>query len=103
MARQKTHEEFVLDFEKRGNKNVIIVGKYLNDKTKILVKCRMDGYEWYAYPSNLLRGKGCPVCAGRTVVPEINSVNVLRPDLIVYFKNKNDTLYLTVKSNKKLI
>lgn len=102
MAKRKTHEEFMVDFLQNGNQNIIIVGEYINDKTKILVKCKIDGYEWYAYPSNLLRGKGCPVCVGKIVVPEINSVSVLRPDLVKYFKNKNEAFNITVKSNRKI-
>lgn len=100
MSRRKTHEEFMVDFEKHGNKNVIVLGRYINAKTKILVKCKVDGYEWCACPSDLLQGGGCPVCFGRVVVEGINDLATLRPDLIKYFADPKDATKVTVCSNR---
>lgn len=44
------------------NNNIEIIGEYINEKTKILCRCKIDGHEWHALPSNLIKGKGCPVC-----------------------------------------
>ncbi|WP_160687196.1 hypothetical protein [Clostridium sp. C2-6-12] len=43
---------------------IIIIGEYKNSNTKIKVKCSVDGYEWEAYPYNLLKGSSCPRCKG---------------------------------------
>jgi hypothetical protein len=101
MAR-KTHEEFIYDFSIKGNKNVIIIGKYVNDKTPILVKCKIDGYEWHVRPSNLLQGCGCPVCSGKVVVIGINDLAALRPEFVQYFENPEDATQITEHSNKSV-
>lgn len=100
MSKRKTHEEFMVEFSLRGNKNVIILGRYVNAITKILVKCKIDGYEWYANPQDLLIGHGCPVCRGLVVISGINDLATLRPDLIKYFENPEDATKFTVHSNK---
>lgn len=102
MAKQKTHEEFIGDFDKNGNPNIVVIGKSVNKKTKILVKCKIDGYEWYAWPDNLLHGVGCPVCVGKVVIPNLNSVAALRPDLVRYFEDPADAYSITPGSTKKV-
>ena len=57
-----THEEFVNKM-KQVNFNIEVLGEYINSRTKIKVRCRVDGYEWSASPNNLLRGYGCPKCS----------------------------------------
>lgn len=102
MAKKKTHGEFMIDFYKKGNKNIIILGKYINKQTKILVQCKIDGYKWYVSPDCLLQGTGCPVCAGKVVIPSLNSVAVLRPDLVKYFENPEDAYNITIGSTSKV-
>ena len=63
MARKKTHEEYVKEVFKI-NSNIEVIGKYINNKTKILHKCKIDGYEWYVIPKSILKGCGCPKCGG---------------------------------------
>ena len=59
-----THEEFMEKFmEKNKNaENIEIVGKYVNARTKIKCKCKIDGYEWETVPNSLLNGTGCLKC-----------------------------------------
>ena len=61
-----THEEFMERFyiKNKNADNIEILGEYVNAQTKIKCKCKIDGYEWEARPSNLLEGYGCPKCAG---------------------------------------
>ena len=102
-AQTKTHEQFLKDFKKTGNKNVKIIGIYKNNKTKIKVQCiKNDKHIWEASPIHLLHGKGCPFCRGLKV-NETNSVKNLRPDLAKYFKNKKDSEIYSINSNKKVI
>lgn len=65
----KTHESFTRELN-AINPQIKVLGKYVNAKTKIRCLCLIDGYEWYATPDNLLRGYGCPKCAGRTKTTE---------------------------------
>ena len=66
MVRRLTHEEFMKKFyEKNKNaENIEILGEYVNNATKIKVKCKIDGYEWEVVPNSLLKGYGCPKCSG---------------------------------------
>ena len=60
---KKTHDLYVKEMFKI-NPDIEVVDKYVNNKTKILHRCKVDGYEWKVRPSNILSGKGCPVCSG---------------------------------------
>lgn len=66
MPRRLTHEEFMEKFyEKNKNaENIEILGEYVNNRTKIKCKCKIDGYKWEMIPSNLLSNQGCPKCSG---------------------------------------
>ena len=63
MPRKLTHEEFLNKLQ-QINSNIEILGTYVNSQTKILCKCKKDGYEWKTKPTVLLQGKGCPKCGG---------------------------------------
>lgn len=57
----KHHEQYVKEvFE--INPHIDVVGKYIDAHTKILHRCNIDGYEWYAAPHNIIHGRGCPKC-----------------------------------------
>ncbi len=57
-----SHDEFVSRME-MINDQVEIIGEYKNSKTNVKCRCKNCGYEWFASPSNLLKGSGCPRCA----------------------------------------
>lgn len=63
MTRKKTHEEYVAELAEK-NPNIDVIGEYIDAKTPVLHKCRIDNYEWNAKPNNILSGKGCPKCGG---------------------------------------
>lgn len=44
------------------NPDLEVIGEYVNSKTPILHKCKIDGYEWFIAPMNTLSGQGCPQC-----------------------------------------
>lgn len=58
----ESSSKFENDFNKTGNKNVLILDKYKNANTKLHCKCKVCGYEWFALPSVLLYGHGCKEC-----------------------------------------
>lgn len=61
--KRKTHEEYLIEVS-NINPNIEIIGKYIDAKTKILHRCKIDNYEWMAAPSKILVGRGCPKCGG---------------------------------------
>lgn len=65
VAEKKTysHEKF-LKLVAENNPKVEILGEYVRNSQKILVKCKRCGYEWNGSPSTILSGHGCPKCAG---------------------------------------
>ena len=64
MGKRKTHEEYIRDVAKI-NSNIEVIGEYINNSTKILHKCKIDGHKWSAVPNNILSGKGCPMCKSK--------------------------------------
>lgn len=69
----RTHEEYAKEVE-NCNSDIEVVGQYVNARTPILHRCKLDGYEWYAIPYNILLGQGCPQCkesSGERVVRQL--------------------------------
>ncbi len=58
---RKTHEEYVSEVFS-FNPNIEVLGIYANNNVKILHRCKIDDYKWYATPSNILQGQCCPKC-----------------------------------------
>lgn len=55
-------------------------GAYANAKSKAVCRCEVDGFEWASSVCDLVRGRGCPQCAGvRRWLPEdrIAQINAL--------------------------
>lgn len=95
----KSHDKFVEDL-KSINPDIEIVGKYINMDTKVQVRCLIDGYIWDADPRKLYKGCKCSVCSNRKVAQGINDVKTTRPDLVQYFKNKDEATKYTSGSEK---
>ena len=59
-----TTESFKAKLIELGRKDIEVIGEYINNKTKIKVKCTKPecGYEWEGSPSSFLNGTGCPIC-----------------------------------------
>ena len=57
--KKKTTEEYKSELKGR---NIECLEEYANNKTKILHKCLVCGYEWKAIPNDILSGVGCPCC-----------------------------------------
>ena len=64
--RKLTHEEFLNKFYKKNKHahNIELLEDYTGYSDKIKCKCKIDGYEWEAWPQHLLGGHGCPKCVG---------------------------------------
>lgn len=55
-------------FEKKlSEKQIKMIGTYVNARTKILLQCDKDGFVWKANPSDVYNKSGCPKCAGNDV------------------------------------
>ena len=49
---------------------------------KVWWQCARDTrHEWQAAPSSRARGRGCPVCSGSMVIPGVNDLSTLSPEI----------------------
>lgn len=72
--------------------NIEIIGEYINSKSPIQCKCLIDGCIWYPIPNNLLKGTGCPQCAGtknKTHEEFMLELNKINPNILVLSKYIN--------------
>lgn len=58
---KKTHQQYIEELSV-ANPDIEAIGEYINAKTPILHRCKIDGHKWMIAPSNILSGQGCPVC-----------------------------------------
>lgn len=83
---QMTNGEFVTQLA-TINPNIEPLEPYVNMKTKILCRCKVDGYKWRVTPEHLLyRKHGCPMCAGnkkRTKEEYLEFLATNKPNIIM--------------------
>ncbi len=82
---RKTHKQYVQEVS-NINPNIEVLGEYIAYKTPILHRCKIDGCEWYACPSNILFGTGCPQCKSSRGEREI--FNWLNNNSIIFEQQK---------------
>lgn len=59
-----TAQSFKEKFNEVNVREIELLTDFVNHNTPILCKCKIDGYEWYAYPYDLLNNRsGCRMCA----------------------------------------
>ena len=61
---KKEHETFEKQLLKIHKGKIELLEQYKNARTPMKVKCLVDEYIWECTPSDLIRGRGCPRCAG---------------------------------------
>lgn len=106
-GKRKTENEFKVEMDSK-NPYVDILSHYVNDKTKVKVRCRACGHEWDATPNNLLKGKHCPKCAkieraiNRTKSNEdfLLQIQSINPLIEIQESYKADAVPLMVKCKK---
>ena len=75
-----------------------------NGKTQraYLCKCVVDGYTSVHSEDNLLKGRGCPVCANTIIATGINDINTVAPWLGDLMENKEDGYKYSSSSHFKV-
>lgn len=63
---KKSHNEYIKEAYEI-NPNIDVIETYQGIDTKILHRCKIDGYEWSVTPHNILNGQKCPICSGKIV------------------------------------
>ena len=86
------------------NSNICVTGEYINSITPLKLRCEIHNCEWEQTLTNFQKNPICPLCNIDTsrLVPGVNDVYSLRPDLLKYFKNKEDAKKLRPYSKEKV-
>ena len=90
------------------NPNILVLGQYINQNTKIMVRCNKCKYEWTPTPKTLLRGIGCPVCSGRLPMVGKNDFATVHSELLKEWDYQKNSMLgilptkITQKSGKKV-
>lgn len=95
----RTQEEFIRDI-KLANENIIILEEVKKSKDKILVKCKIDGYQWETTPDRIIRGVGCPKCknvAKPTTEEFRNRIKEINPEILILGEYTNHYGKMLVK------
>jgi hypothetical protein len=80
---------------KEINQNILILSnEYVNARTKLKLKCLVDGYEWSATWNSLQNGHGCPICAKVAYVNNSGYNITLAERNKVEWVNKKTNVYL---------
>ena len=78
-------------------------GKKINENRKYYqYLCHKCGYDKSWKEESKIVNRGCPVCRGYLAIEEINTIGDKRPDLLVYFQNKEDAYKYTTGSHSHL-
>lgn len=62
MSKKKTQEEFEAEVKEKTNDEYIVCGKYINNRTKIMVYHKNCSSFKFVQPHHLLTGHGCKQC-----------------------------------------
>lgn len=100
-----TKEEYQKRLLKKGITDIRLEGNYINTKTKTLFKCLHENCKmtWEATPNNILKGNGCPYCAGKKVIKGRNSLGDIKPDLVKYFVSPEVAFAIPKSTHKKYL
>lgn len=74
MGKIKTLEEFRCEIKNKFDNNIVVLGQYIDNKTKIEFYCKKCGHIWYTSPMSILKTSvGCPECA-KSIVAQKNTI-----------------------------
>ena len=61
---KKSHDQFILDVKAKYNDEYTVLGLYINNKHKILIRHNVCGNEYDVRPDKFLQGRRCFKCYG---------------------------------------
>jgi hypothetical protein len=75
--RKKTHAEFA---EQANERNIDVIGTYVDDVTKIRLRCQTHDYEWMMAPGRVISGRGCKKCGLERLARKLMKTNKVIAD-----------------------
>lgn len=98
VKRYDARRRFINVVEQNGDK---LLSTYYDSHTPVYIEHRCGHEPHLVAPNNYLNGQvKCPICSHERIVPYVNDCYTLRPDLIKYFKSKNDAVGIAVHDKK---
>lgn len=87
-----------------------VYSEFIDMYTPLVCYCKNHKFEWEMIPYRfVLEGNGCPKCAQKNngkrysqAIRGVNDIVTLYPDLVKYFKNKDDAYIYKRQSNHKV-
>lgn len=97
--KKKTTEEYKRQVKELSNDEYEVLEKYINDRTKILMKHKKCGHKWKQQPTHFIQGKRCPLCAG-----QYKNTNIFKREILELTDNEYTLLsqYKNAHSHVKL-
>lgn len=78
-GKKRTHDVFIKELKAITN-SIHVIGLYQKNTIPIHCKCSICGYEWRPTPKILLKGIGCPRCAGHYKLTHEDFIKRLHKD-----------------------
>ena len=94
---KKTKQDFI-DEIKNKNPNVIVLGSYINNHSKILCKCKKHNKEWNSSPRSLLKGAGCGICKSEKIKEKVTKTHDY---FMLRYKDVRDIKILGIYENSR--
>lgn len=102
MGKKLTNEQFRLRNEQQ-HPDLLILSDYVNERTKVQLKCKKCGCEFSAVPGSLFMGHGCPRCGGREKKSQetyIAQMKEIHPDIEVLGEYKGNKIKVALLCKK---
>lgn len=88
--RKLTHDEQVAAIAAK-NPDVEVLGEIVGSLKKVLCRCKIHDYKWFATPDSLKRGHGCPEC-GKVKITDANRKRKTHAEHVADIKKVNPNI-----------
>lgn len=99
---KKSNKQWVEEVKNISNGEYVVIGNYVNNKTKVKIKHITCNNEYEVTPSNFKKGHRCPICSNKKIAEKLS---LSKEEFLKRFKALNEPYYevLQFKSfNKKM-
>lgn len=102
LAQRKGKEVFEDEVLRSLGKDYCVAGEYKGVSRRVKIKHIKCNGTYSAYPSNVIKGHGCPYCSGLKVLKGYNDMWTTNPELAPLLANPEDGYNYSQFSNKRV-
>ena len=102
MGKRVYDNEKYVEKLKEVSPNLVFIDNYATTKDLLKHHCNVCNGDFYASPSNIFRGKGCPYCHNKKVLIGFNDMWTTNPEICELLDNPNDGYDYVFGTNKKI-